>query len=120
MLPATPTSLSIYENNILSIPKFKKIMDEIIKDYKKAFEQLCHDIILSPFLKQFLFEIIMINLIFYPRRKKAIKDYYRYGCTREIFSADNDEMSFKNLKEYQNTDISKAFVDIHRRFCPIE
>jgi len=94
--------------------------EEILKGYKKAFYELLNDIEKSPFLSQFLTEIMLINDFFYPRRVKAINDYYEYGCTLGIFNADKKEKLFNRLKKFRNTDIRKAIVDIHDKFCPIK
>jgi len=65
----------------------KEAQKEILRGYKKAFDELLNDIEKSPFLSQFLTEIILLNDFFNPRRIKAINDYYEYGCTLEIFNA---------------------------------
>jgi hypothetical protein len=93
---------------------------EILESYRKAFDELLNDILKSPFLGQFLTEIMLINVIFCPRRVKAIDDYYEYGCTLEIFSPNKREETFNYLKKFQNIDIRKTLVNIHSKFCPIK
>jgi hypothetical protein len=63
---------------------------------------------------------MLINIFFNPRRVKAINDYYEYGCTLEIFRANNEEGILNYVKEFLNQDIRKALVDIHCKFCPIK
>jgi hypothetical protein len=90
--------------------------------YKKAFDELLNDIKKSAFKRQFLMEIMLINYSFYPRRV-ATRDYYEHGCTTlEIFNANimSWEKMLNILKEIQNTDIRKALVNIHGKFCPIK
>jgi len=94
--------------------------EEILKGYRKAFNELLNDIEKSPFLTQFLTEIILINDFFNPRRVKAINDYYEYGCTLEIFNADKKDEVLNRIKKFLNKDIRKSLVDIHSKFCPIK
>jgi len=100
--------------------KDDKTQEEILGSYKEAFNELLKDIEGSPFLKQFLAEIILINYFFHPRRKKAINYYYEYGCTLEVFCADKKKMILNHLKEFRNKDIRKTLVDIHNHFCCIK
>jgi hypothetical protein len=90
--------------------------------YKKAFDELLIDIKQSPFKRQFLMETMLINDFFYPRRVKAIKDYYEHArTTLGIFNANMSwEKMLDILKEFRNTDIRKALVNIHGKFCPIK
>jgi len=101
-----------------------KTQKEILKGYREAFNELLNDIEGSPFLTQFLTEIILINDFFYPRRVKAINDYFEYGCTLEVFRADKctdkSEKILNHLIEFRNKDIRKTFVNIHSEFCPIK
>jgi len=98
----------------------KEVQKEILEGYRKAFAELLNNGEKSPFLTQFLMEIMLINYFFYPRRVKAIKDYYEHGCILGIFSADSREKIFKSLKEFKNKDIRKTLVNIHSKFCPIK
>jgi hypothetical protein len=89
---------------------------EILKGYREAFDELIKNGEKSGFLKQFLIEIMVINKYFNPRRKKAINDYYEYGCTLGEFHADNREDLFNRLKMFQNNDIRKTLVNIQNYF----
>jgi len=91
----------------------REVQEEILKGYREAIDELLNDT-KSPFDRHFLIEIMLINYIFYPRRVKAIKDYYEHGrITLEIFNANMSwENMFNILKEFQNTDIRKALVNI--------
>jgi hypothetical protein len=94
--------------------------EEILKGYRIAFDKLLNDTEKSPFLTQFLVEIMLINQFFNPRRVKAINDYYEYGCTLEIFNAEKMDEILNDVKGFLNPDIRKALVNIHSRFCPIK
>jgi len=96
--------------------KNKKIQKEILEDYKEAFDELLKDIKGSPFLTQFLAEIILINIFFHPRREKDINDYLEYGCTLGVICADKSKGILNDLKESRNADIRKTLVNIHSKF----
>jgi hypothetical protein len=93
---------------------------EILEGYREAFDELLNDIEGSPFLTQFLAEIILINDFLNPRRVKAINDYFEYGCTLGIFNADKREGILNHLKEFRDIDIRKTLVNIHSKFCSIK
>ena len=99
----------------------REIQEEILNGYREAIDELLNGT-KSPFDRQFLIEIMLINYFFYPRRVKTIRDYYEHGrTTLEIFTA---KMSWENilniLKEFQNTDIRKALVNIHSKHCQLK
>jgi hypothetical protein len=93
---------------------------EILKGYSIAFDKLINDTEKSPFLTQFLPELLLINHFFNPRRVKALNDYFEYGCTLEIFNAEKRDEILNDVKGFLNPDIRKALVNIHSRFCPIK
>jgi hypothetical protein len=99
-----------------------EVQEEILEGYKNAFAELLIDIKQSPFKRQFFIEIMLINDFFYPRRVKAIKDYYEHArTTLGIFNANMSwEKMLNILKEFRNTDIRKALVNIHSKHCPIK
>jgi hypothetical protein len=101
--------------------KDHKVQEEILEGYRDAFDELLNGR-KSPFRRQFLMEIMLINYFFYPRRVKAIKDYYEHGrTTLEIFNANMSWQKMLNiLKEFRNTDIRKTLVTIHSKHCPIK
>jgi hypothetical protein len=119
--------------NYSNIKDHKETQKEILNGYKKAFDELLNDIEKSPFLHQFLIEIILINYFLNRRNKKSREDYYEYGCTleygftiengniREKLNANEQEKILNNiLKEFRNKDIRKTLLDIHSKTCPIE
>jgi hypothetical protein len=98
----------------------KEVQKEILNGYRKAFDGLLNDTEKSPFLTQFLPEIMLINHFFNPRRVKAINDYFEYGCTFGLFIAEKRDEILNDVKRFLNPDIRKALVHIHSRFCPIK
>jgi hypothetical protein len=99
----------------------KEAKQEILKGYREAFDELIKNGGKSVFLLQFLIEIMLINKNFYPRRKKAINDYYEYGCTLGEFHTNNKEELCNRLKKFQSEDIRKTLVNIHNEFrLPLE
>jgi hypothetical protein len=58
---------------------------------------------------------MVINDFLHPRRVGAINDYYELGHARKIYSADKQKTLNFYMKQFSNTDIRKAFVDIHHR-----
>jgi hypothetical protein len=109
------TRAKIFEKH--SDLKDNKILEDIIKDYKKAFGALINDGVKTPFLEQFLVEIMLINEFFHPRRVKAVNDYYEYGCIFGEFNANKRELY--SLKEFKNPDIRKILVNVNNKHCHI-
>lgn len=94
----------------------KEAKEEILRGYRETFEELIKNGGESGFLLQFLIEIMLINEYFKPRRKKAINDYYEYGCILGKFHANNREELFNRLKKFQSKDIRKTLINIHNVF----
>jgi len=98
-----------------------EVQEEILEGYRKAFAELLIDIKQSSFKIQFLMEIMLVNDFFYPRRVKAIKEYYEHGRnTLEIFNAKMSWENILNILKKLPKDIRKALVNIHSDYCPIK
>ena len=94
----------------------KETKTEILKGYSEAFDELIKNGGKSGYLIQFLIEIMHINEYFYPRRTKAIDDYYEYGCTLGKFHAKNKKGFFKRLEKFKNKDIRKILINIQNEY----
>jgi len=99
----------------------KEIQEEILTGYREAFDELLNnDRRGSPFLRQFLAEIILINYFFYPRRVRVINFYFEKGCTFGVFNADEEKEIINHPKKLRNTDIRKALINMPNHFYDIK
>jgi hypothetical protein len=97
----------------------EEVRNEILKGYRKVFDEGCDVFVLTPFLRQFLSEAIAINDFANPRRKKDIDVYYGYAYTHKIFSGTKEKF-VSYLKDLKNEDIRKTFLSIHNKFSPLK